>query len=357
MQRLVSPVLMALIVALLLWSGLSTFGQYLRTPLTLPEAQELEVPRGFRFGQVAQQLADRGVLNHPWWLRGYARVTSRGHAIQAGEYLLGPGTTPLDLLDMLERGNVLTRSVTLIEGWTVRQALAQLLKAERLQRQLGDVDAQSLLHALGIDEQPGRSAEGLFFPDTYLFSGRTSDRDILLQAYQRMQAVLDGEWAKRSEGLPYQTPYEALTMASIVERETGVPEERGRIAGVFVRRLQQGMRLQTDPTVIYGLGARFDGNLRKRDLLDESNLYNTYARAGLPPGPIALPSREAIHAALHPQPGEELYFVARGDGSHQFSATLAEHQRAVIKYQILQRRGDYRSRPATQQGSKQVDSK
>jgi len=347
MQRLVSPVLIALIAALLVWTGVSTLGQYLRTPMALEQAQELEVPRGSRFGQVVQQLASDGVLRHPWWLRGYARVTGRGHAIQAGEYLLGPGATPLDLLEMLERGDVRTRSVTLIEGWTVRQALLQLAKAERLQSLLGAVDERSLLQALGVDSEPGRSAEGLFFPDTYLFSGQTSDRDILLQAYQRMQTVLDEEWAKRSEGLPYQTPYEALTMASIVERETGVPDERGRIAGVFVRRLQLGMRLQTDPTVIYGIGARFDGNLRKADLQDESNPYNTYARAGLPPGPIALPSREAIHAALHPEPGEELYFVARGDGSHHFSRTLEEHQRAVTKYQILQRRGDdYRSRPA-----------
>ncbi len=345
MQRLVSPVLIALIAALLIWGGVSVFSQYLRTPLVLTDAYELEVPRGSRFGQVVQQLAAQGVLEHPWWLRGYARVTGRGHAIQAGDYLLGPGSTPLDLIDMLERGNVRTWSVTLIEGWTVRQALVQLRRAPRLQRQLDEVDEPALLHALGVDEQPGRNAEGLFFPDTYVFSGRTSDRDILLQAYHRMQSVLDEEWARRGDGLPYQTPYEALVMASIVERETGVPDERGRIAGVFVRRLRQGMRLQTDPTVIYGMGARFDGNLRRVDLQDEANPYNTYARAGLPPGPIALPSREAIHAALHPAPGEELFFVARGDGSHHFSRTLEEHQRAVTKYQILQRRQNYQSRP------------
>ncbi len=346
MQRLVSPILIALIAALLLWSGVATLSQYLRAPLKLEGgAHELEVPRGSRFGQVVQQLADAGVLENPLWLRGYARITSRGNTIHAGDYLLGPGSTPLDLLDMLERGNVRTWSVTLIEGRTLRQALAQLAQAPRLQRQLGAVDETALLQSLGIDEQPGRNPEGLFFPDTYVFSGRTADRDILLQAYHRMEAVLAEEWAGRSEGVPYADAYEALIMASIIERETGVPEERGRIAGVFVRRLQLGMRLQTDPTVIYGMGARFDGNLRRADLRDNSNLYNTYARGGLPPGPIALPGRESIRAALHPEAGDELFFVARGDGSHHFSRTFEEHQRAVRKYQILQRRSDYQSRP------------
>jgi UPF0755 protein len=346
MQRLFSPVLIALIAALLLWSGVATFSQYLRTPLMLEGgAHELEVPRGSRFGQVVQQLADEGVLRHPWWLRGYARLTGRGHTIHAGDYLLGPGSTPLDLLDMLEHGNVRTWSVTLIEGWTLRQALAQLAQVPRLQRQLDGVDETGLLAALGIEEPPGRTPEGLFFPDTYLFSGRTADRDILLQAYHRMQAVLAEEWAGRSEGLPYADSYEALIMASIIERETGVPEERGRIAGVFVRRLKLGMRLQTDPTVIYGIGARFDGNLRQSDLRDVTNPYNTYAHGGLPPSPIALPGREAIRAALHPEPGDELFFVARGDGSHHFSRTLEEHQQAVRKYQIQQRRSDYQSRP------------
>jgi UPF0755 protein len=221
----------------------------------------------------------------------------------------------------------------------------QLGKAAHLKQELGDAPATDFLAALGVDAPAGRAPEGLFFPDTYVFSGATSDRDILRQAYRRMQSVLAEEWNSRAPNLPYRDAYEALIMASIVERETGVASERPTIAGVFVRRLQRDMPLQTDPTIIYGLGAGFDGNLRRRDLEDATNPFNTYTHRGLPPTPIALAGRAAIRAALQPASGDALYFVGKGDGSHQFSATLDEHEKAVRRYQIEQRRQDYRSRP------------
>jgi UPF0755 protein len=278
-------------------------------------------------------------------MQGYVRISERGRRIQAGEYLLGPGTNPLDLLDMLEQGHVRTHAITFVEGWNLAQMRAQLGKDNFLQKALGDVNDNDLLASLGIDAVAGRNAEGLFFPDTYVFSGTTSDRDILRQAYRRMQHVLDQEWQQRADNLPYQNAYEALIMASIVERETGAANERPDIAGVFVRRLQRDMLLQTDPAVIYGMAGHFDGNLRRRDLESADNPYNTYLHRGLPPTPIALPGRAAIRAALQPTQGDALYFVAKGNGSHQFSATLEEHEKAVRKFQIEQRRADYSSRP------------
>jgi UPF0755 protein len=336
----------ALIIAIVFWAAAFEFENYLRRPLPIEAVEELEIPRGGNLGQVARELAARGALERPHWLLAYARISGRGHRIQAGEYLIGPGTTPLDLLQMLEIGRVRTYAVTLVEGWTLAQVRAQLAGNERLRRELDGVDDDRLLLALGVDAAPGRHPEGQFFPDTYVFSGRTSDRDVLLQAYRRMQEVLAEEWGARAPGLPYDSPYEALIMASIIERETGVAEERPDIAGVFVRRLRLDMLLQTDPTVIYGMGGQYDGNLRRRDLVDAANPYNTYARRGLPPTPIALPGRAAIHAALNPAAGTTLFFVARGDGSHHFSTTLEEHVRAVKKYQLEQRRADYRSSPA-----------
>lgn len=339
-------VLFALLVAVLSWAVVCEYYQYLRRPLAISVVENLDVARGSTFGQVIRDLAARDLLQRPLFLQLYVRLSARGHRIQAGEYLLGPGTTPLDLLDMLEQGRVRTHALTLVEGWTVAQLRTQIAKDAYLQQTLAAFGDRQLLNALGIDTEPGRVAEGLFFPDTYVFSGATSDRDILRLAYRRMQQVLDDEWQRRAGDLPYRNAYEALTMASIVERETGMASERPDIAGVFVRRLQRDMLLQTDPTVIYGLGSEYDGNLRRRDLDNPDNPYNTYQRRGLPPTPIALPGRAAIRAALQPSAGDALYFVAKGDGSHQFSATLDEHERAVKKFQIEQRRGDYRSRPA-----------
>jgi len=340
-------VFLALSFAVLIWAAVNEFEHYLHRPLQLSAVEELEVNRGSALGIVIRDLAARGLLARPWLLQAYVRLSGRGHHIQAGEYLIGPGTTPLDLLDMLERGRVRTHGVTFVEGWTLAQMRQLLARDEHLQKVLKDVPDDRLLLALGIDTEPGRKAEGWFFPDTYVYSGKTSDRDILLQAYRRMKQVLEDEWGGRAQDLPYHSPYEALIMASIVERETGVAAERPQIAGVFVRRLQRNMLLQTDPTVIYGLGTGYDGNLRRRDLDDAANRYNTYQHPGLPPTPIALPGREAIRAALRPAPGNALYFVARGDGSHQFSASLEQHNQAVRQYQLNQRRADYRSSPGT----------
>jgi UPF0755 protein len=334
-----------LLFAVVSWGAVYKFNDYLRTPLAITEMQNLDVPKGGSFGQVLRELSARKLLQHRILLQLYARISARGHRIQAGEYLLGPGTTPLDLLEILEQGHVRTHAITLVEGWTLAQMRKALAKDANLQKVAADVPAAELLNSIGVDAQPGRDPEGLFFPDTYVFSGTTSDRDILRQSYRRMQETLEQEWQVRAADLPYKNSYEALIMASIIERETGAANERPDIAGVFVRRLQRDMPLQTDPTVIYGLGAQFDGNLRRRDLEDSGNPYNTYQHRGLPPTPIALPGRAAIRAALQPSAGDALYFVARGNGSHQFSATLDEHERAVKKFQIEQRRANYSSRP------------
>lgn len=251
--------------------------------------------------------------------------------------------TAADLLRRLDAGEVIRRSVTLVEGWNFNQVRQQLARAERLQQTLDpEASNEHVMTALGLD---GIHAEGRFFPDTYQYTFGMSDREVLLRAYQRMEDVLDEVWQKRANDLPIDTPYEALILASIVEKETGVPRERGQIAGVFSRRLNMGMRLQTDPTVIYGMGEAYEGNIRRSDLR-EPTAYNTYTIDGLPPTPIAMPGRESLEAAVNPQSGSSLYFVARGDGSHIFSDSLREHNRAVQQYQIRQRAESYRSSPA-----------
>jgi UPF0755 protein len=251
--------------------------------------------------------------------------------IRVGEYEFKPGTTVGQMLDMVVRGEVKQYSLTLVEGWNFHQVMMAMNADEALTHKLAGLNNVQIMNTLGYT---GQHPEGRFFPDTYQFSRGMTDVEILKQAYGRMKTTLEQEWPKRDAGLPYDNAYQALTMASIVEKETAVPEERRAIAGVFVRRLEKGMRLQTDPTVIYGLGQSFDGNLKKSHLLDASNPYNTYKHKGLPPTPIAMPGRDSIHAALHPEAGTALYFVSRGDGSHYFSSTLEEHNRAVVKYQL-----------------------
>jgi len=312
-----------------------------QSPLVLPAAGALlEVAPGDSLRAVANRLHREGVLPYPGMLILYARWTGADQQIRHGEYRLLPPLTAPGLLELLRSGKVVQYQVTLPEGITLRQALAILASQEHLVPELeGPADAR-LLELV----KPYQHPEGLFFPDTYQFSRGTTDFQVLQRAHRKLLQVLEAQWQGRATELPYETPYEALIMASIIERETGLPEEREEIAGVFVRRLQAGMRLQTDPTVIYGVGDGFDGNLRRSDLDDEDNAYNTYRRDGLPPTPIALPGLDSIRAALHPAAGTALYFVARGDGGHQFSATLAEHEAAVRKFQ-LQRRQDYRSSP------------
>ncbi len=337
-------VVFALLLILLLWLGNFLLERFMDSPSAIPGGGiYYQVQRGSSLSAVTSWLQQNNYLPRAKLLMLYCRVHGCGKKIHRGEYLFTSQETPRSMVDRLERGDVLSYQLTFVEGWSV----AQLITAIRSQDKLSgndDLSRELLMQKLEFNEQYP-SLEGLFFPDTYRFTKGDSSYDVLAQASRRLQAVLAEEWSQRDQGLPYKTPYEALIMASLIEKETGVPRERQEIAGVFVRRLQKGMRLQTDPTVIYGLGEGFDGNLRSRHLRDSSNPYNTYRHAGLPPGPIALVGRAAIYAALHPVEGESLYFVARGDGSHYFSATLEEHNKAVEQYQKKQRRSDYRSAP------------
>jgi len=332
-----SLALLVLALALAGWRLHSALNQ----PLKLESERLIEVVPGDTPGGLLNRLEGEGVLDGAFWLRLYWRFNLPNQALHSGEYRLSPQQKVRDLLGLWRRGEVVQYSLTLVEGWSFRQVRAALTRQEALQQSLAGLDDRALMERLGL---PGVSPEGRFFPDTYRYVRGMSDLDLLKQARTRLDQVLDEEWSKRAQGLPYRKPYDALVMASMVEKETGVAEERGQIAGVFVRRLRSGMRLQTDPTVIFGLGELYNGNLSRAHLLQPTP-YNTYVIDGMPPTPIALAGREAIHAALNPVPGKSLYFVARGDGSHVFSETLEQHNRAVREYQ-LKRRSDYRSSPA-----------
>ncbi len=342
LRLLLALVLITAIVAAAGWELLQRRWQ---EPLSVPASgYTLTVESGDSLRAVAARLHESGVLPYPRLLQAYGRWSGLDAQIKRGEYRLPAQLTMQELLQLLQQGQVIQYQVTLPEGITLRQAVALLQADEVLQAEMSGADDPRLLQLV----QPHAHPEGLFFPSSYRFERGDSDWQLLQRAHAAMQAILDEEWPLRDEGLPYETPYEALIMASIIEKETGLAEERAQIAGVFVRRLLKGMRLQTDPTIIYGLGESFDGNLTRAHLRDGSNPYNSYRHHGLPPTPIALPGREAIRAALHPQAGDALYFVARGDGGHVFSATLEAHQRAVRKYQ-LRRRDDYRSSPGKSQ--------
>tara|TARA_R110000868_G_scaffold195832_3_gene441564 strand:- start:4208 stop:5260 length:1053 start_codon:yes stop_codon:yes gene_type:complete len=329
--------LAGLLVAFAAWQQHTALQQ----PLKLTEDYLVEVPTGATPGGVLNRLEADGVIDKAFWLRLYWRFNLRNQPLHSGEYRLTPGLKAVDMLGLWRRGEVLQYSLTLVEGWNFRQVRAALARETRLDLTLTELSDAELMKRLGL---PGLNPEGRFFPDTYSFVRGMSDLDLLKQAHARLEQVLAEEWAQRAKDLPYKEPYDALIMASMIEKETGVPQERGEIAGVFVRRLRIGMRLQTDPTVIYGMGERYNGRIT-RDDLRQPTAYNTYTIDGMPPTPIALVGREAIHAALNPVAGSSLYFVARGDGSHVFSDTLEQHNRAVREYQ-LKRRADYRSSPA-----------
>lgn len=291
--------------------------------------QIVEVSVGTSFAELANQFEQRGWIEYPRLLSLYSRLSGRASVVKAGEYAVEPGMTLLQLLDRIVAGAVIQHRLTLIEGWTFRELLRAVEANTALRHTLPRAAAADLVMArLGYT---GEDPEGRFLPETYLFPRGTTDIAFLKRAYAAMQQELEVQWRQRAADLPLTSPYQALILASLVEKETALPEERRRIAGVFIRRLERGMRLQADPSIIYGLGAHFDGDIRGRDLREDSP-YNTYTRRGLPPTPIALPGRDAIAAVLHPAAGEALYFVARGDGSHKFSATLAAHNQAVRKY-------------------------
>lgn len=297
-------------------------------PLAFTE-EPIELREGTGARQFAAELVRRGILNEPYSLVFWARWRDQTRALKAGEYRFAPGTTMIQMLDKMVRGEVIRYAVTIVEGWTFDRLLAALRSAPKLRQTLADKIPEQIMTLLG---QPGRHPEGRFFPDTYVYHAQTTDLDLLRAAYQRMDQSLQDAWNTRGERVRLKGVDEALILASIIEKETGRPEERPEIAAVFHNRLARGMRLQTDPTVIYGLGAAFKGNLTRAHLETDSP-YNTYTREGLPPTPIALPGADAIRAATRPAETRALYFVARGDGSHQFSETLEEHNAAVNRYQ------------------------
>ncbi len=320
------------VAALLIGAG--AFWQvhrFLNATVDVPEeGASFEIAPGTPFARISTRLAEQGIIANPTLMRIYARLTGKAGSVHAGEYLIEPGTTTAGLLEQFTRGDVLLYSFTIVEGWNRWDLLRALHAHPHIDAAMTEEDWPALLEELGAETS---HPEGLFLPETYRFPRNTPDRTVLKQAYELTQRVLSEEWPNRAEEAPVSTPYEALILASIVEKETARADERQRIAGVFARRLQKRMRLQTDPTVIYGIGPDFNGNLTRRDLRTDTP-YNTYTRSGLPPTPIAMPGRDAIRAALHPAPGNELYFVATGlgDGSHKFSETKAEHDAAVAEY-------------------------
>lgn len=320
-----------LLAAVLSFVGYLYVQHALDTPLDVPQGGvDFEIPPGAPFAAVSRSLVDQGLLHDDVALRWYARWTGQASAIHAGEYRIDAGTTPRRLLEQFTSGNVKLYSFTIIEGWTHWDLLRALQAHPEITATMSDEDWPALLGELG---STAAGPEGLFLPETYSFPRGTDDRKVLSEAYRLMQETLQHEWTERAVDAPVSSPYEALILASIVEKETARADERERIAGVFARRLEKRMRLQTDPTVIYGIGPAFNGNLTRGDLQTDTP-YNTYTRHGLPPTPIAMPGRAAIRAALNPAPGDELFFVATGlgDGSHKFSRTIEEHEAAVQEY-------------------------
>ncbi len=323
-------VVIALVILTLLGAyGISTYQKELNRPLTDREI-EFEIKRGDSLNRVADRLIEHEILDTPYWFKFTVLVEGISSQLKAGEYVARAGVTLQGLLDLIFSGAVRQHSLLLVEGWNYRQVLRTVCTHPAIVKILCDQDEPNFTAVFGV---PDVHPEGRFFPDTYYLTKGTTDVAFLKRAAERMKDILESEWCDRSNGLPFKSADEALILASIIEKETAVADERTAISGVFIRRLEKGMLLQTDPTVIYGMGDGFDGNIRSQHLTEDGP-YNTYARPGLPPTPIAMPSVASIHAALHPKYGNSLYFVSRGDGSHHFSETLSEHKRAVIQYQL-----------------------
>jgi len=316
------------------------YNQLISEPLEIDKSGlNYEVKSGDTLKSLVRNLYNQDIISHPNYLVWFARINKTASSIQRGEYLLKPGSTAIDYLNQMVNGQTVQYSITIVEGWSFSEMLSYLHTNEQIKHTLNGMTNKQIMAKLGY---PDQHPEGRFLPDTYKFPKGTTDLAFLTRAYNDLEHVVNQEWETRQQGLPLKTPYEALILASIVEKETGLASERPEIAGVFIRRLQKRMRLQTDPTVIYGLGKKFDGNLRRRDLKNDTP-YNTYRRHGLPPTPIALPGRDAIRAALHPDDSKNLYFVAKGDGSHKFTSNLRDHNNAVIKYQLKGKRKSFSS--------------
>ena len=305
-------------------------GRALTKPLDIASPQLFEIPRGTNVRQLAKTFETNGWITEPLFFEFEARRLELAQKIQAGTYEVQPGESLLELLERFASGDTVSFSLSFIEGMSLRQILLLLAEAPHIKHTLADKNEAAITALIAPQYS---SMEGWIFPSTYQYPIGSTDLEILQRAHKKMQDVLTRQWESKHDNLPYTSPYEALIMASIIEKETGQAAERKQIAGVFVRRLNKGMKLQTDPTVIYGMGEAFDGNIRRKDLRTDTP-YNTYTRFGLPPTPIAMPGEAAIEAALQPAEGEALYFVAKGDGWHAFSATLKEHNAAVRKYQL-----------------------
>lgn len=328
-MKIIKELILWLVFILVIVGGL--FAYYARTPIPLERTPFVfALKPGSSLKSAAHQIQQAGGLNNEWLFVLLGRGLGKAAQIKPGNYQLEHEVTPLKLLTIISRGQVEQSSMTIIEGSTFSQLRAALNADPTLRHDSAALSVSEILKRIGANE---KTAEGLFFPDTYNYDKGSSDLIVLKRAYQLMQRNLQDAWKKRDSSLPFDTPYEALILASIVEKETGKPSDRSMIASVFINRLRKNMRLQTDPTVIYGIGDKFDGNLRKRDLTRDTP-YNTYTRNGLTPTPISLPGLAALQATLHPEPSRALYFVARGDGTSQFSSTLIEHNNAVNNFQI-----------------------
>jgi len=328
--KVLLPILIVLsIVAFIVFE----YQKFITTPLNIDSGgYNYTVKSGSYLRQISDDLSQQKLSPFPsLYLYSYGRLEEKAHLIKAGEYHIEQGTTLPQLLEQFIEGKVIQYSMTIIDGMTSQMLIDQVAESLQLRHTLVSNNLADVMLELGLGEQYG---EGLFYPETYYFPFDTTDLSFLKRANKQMMLNLDREWQARADDLPYKSAYEALIMASIIEKESGIAEERPQIAGVFVRRLQKGMRLQTDPTVIYGMGKSYKGNIRRKDLRTDTP-YNTYTRFGLPPSPIALPSIESIHAALHPADGKSLYFVATGtEGRHVFSSNLKDHNKAVRRYQL-----------------------
>jgi UPF0755 protein len=326
--RLLKKLLLSGLLALALLAGALLW--WANSPIALRESPlDFSVRPGSSALSAARQIAQQGADLQPRLFYWLARLSGRGTELKAGSYEITQGITPWALLERMARGDQTLLAVTIPEGWTFAQMMQALNTAPGLQHDAASLTPQQIMQWIGAPK--GTAPEGEFFPDTYLYARNSSELDVLRRAYQAMQKRLAAAWAQRAPDLPLQTPQQALILASIIEKETGNPQDRDKIAAVFINRLRAGMPLQSDPTVIYGMGARYQGNLTKRDL-QTFTPYNTYVISGLPPTPIALPGEASLQAAVHPAPIKALYFVARGDGTSQFSDTLAQHNAAVARY-------------------------